>query len=515
MAKHSGSGVPKTGVDRWRASAPQGGHAHKASRKSDKAAVKRHIGVLIVAVALCVASAVAFTPLGEKITRGLDIQGGVSVILTASKSDGSTPSSEDMQTATTIVQNRVNALGSSEATVQQQGSNSILVQIPGATDASSTVDAIGQTGHLEFVKLEDIGDAEALAKLQAGTKNVKLEEGTYTAFLDGSSVTKTEVSQSSTDMGTYVVNVTFDSAGAQTFADVTRALAPTKGQIAIVLDGVVNSAPAVQSEITGGQVSISGSFSADEANSLKTVLDSGSLPVTLTYSESRAVGPTPKKTEPRIRQCTQGVLALAVGMAVVIAYLFVFYQGLGLLTLGSLGVFAVLYLGLLAVLSRFGLFALSLPGLAGMVLTTASAADSSILVLERFREEIRMGRTVKSASVSGSEHGIKTSLDADVVTLVTALALFFVATGDVRGFGLTLALGVACDIVTMFFFNAPALRLLAMGAIQRHPGSWGIKHDLDESAARKAAKKAAEQGAVHEVPAQTHDASMKGGEAHA
>ena len=510
MAKHSGSGVPKTGVDRWRASAPQGGHAHKASRKSDKAAVKRHIGVLIVAVALCVASAVAFTPLGEKITRGLDIQGGVSVILTASKSDGSTPSSEDMQTATTIVQSRVNALGSSEATVQQQGSSSILVQIPGATDASSTVDAIGQTGHLEFVKLEDIGDAEALAKLQAGTKNVKLEEGTYTAFLDGSSVTKTEVSQSSSDMGTYVVNVTFDSAGAQTFADVTRALAPTKGQIAIVLDGVVNSAPTVQSEITGGQVSISGSFSADEANSLKTVLDSGSLPVTLTYSESRAVGPTLGQDS-----LTQGVLALAVGMAVVIAYLFVFYQGLGLLTLGSLGVFAVFYLGLLAVLSRFGLFALSLPGLAGMVLTTASAADSSILVLERFREEIRMGRTVKSASVSGSEHGIKTSLDADVVTLVTALALFFVATGDVRGFGLTLALGVACDIVTMFFFKAPALRLLAMGAIQRHPGSWGIKHDLDEAAARKAAKKAAEQGAVHEGPAQTHDASMKGGEAHA
>ena len=510
MAKHSGSDAPKTGVDRWRASAPQGGHAHKASRKSDKAAVKRHIGVLIVAVALCVASAVAFTPLGEKITRGLDIQGGVSVILTASKSDGSAPSSEDMQTATKIVQSRVNALGASEATVQQQGSSSILVQIPGATDASSTVDAIGQTGHLEFVKLEDIGDAEALAKLQAGTKNVKLEEGTYTSFLDGSSVTKTEVSQSSSDMGTYVVNVTFDSAGAQTFADVTRALAPTKGQIAIVLDGVVNSAPAVQSEITGGQVSISGSFSADEANSLKTVLDSGSLPVTLTYSESRAVGPTLGQDS-----LTQGVLALAVGMAVVIVYLFVFYQGLGLLTLGSLGVFAVLYLGLLAVLSHFGLFALSLPGLAGMVLTTASAADSSILVLERFREEIRMGRTVKSASVSGSEHGIKTSLDADVVTLVTALALFFVATGDVRGFGLTLALGVACDIVTMFFFKAPALRLLAMGAIQMHPGFWGIKHDLDEAAARKAAKKAAEQGAVHDGSALSHDASMKGGEAHA
>ncbi len=483
MGRDSKSDAPKTGVDRWRDAAgstkPKKAGASRGRRSGVSAAVRRHVGTLVLVAALCVACAIGFTPLGERITQGLDIQGGVSVILTASKSDGSDPTSEDMQTATTIVQNRVNALGASEATVQQQGAKSILVQIPGATDATSTVEAIGQTGHLEFVRLDDIGDAEALAKIQAGTQNVKLEEGTYTSFLDGSAITRTQVAQSQSSPGTFVVNVTFDSAGAQTFADVTRELAPTKGQIAIVLDGVVNSAPAVQSEIDGGEVSISGNFTSESAQALKTALDSGSLPVTLTYSESRAVGPTLGQDS-----LTQGVLALGIGVAVVVAYLFFFYHGLGLLTLGSLVVFAVLYLGLLALLSHFGLFALSLPGLAGMVLTTGSAADSSILVLERFREEIRMGKTVRNASVSGTSHGIRTSLDADVVTLVTALALFFVATGDVRGFGLTLALGVACDIVTMFCFKAPALRLLAMGTIQKAPVFWGIAADVEEAKRR-------------------------------
>lgn len=516
--------APKTGVDRWRESA--GGASAQKRRGSGSsgrgrgisAAARSHVLTLLLALVLCVACAVGFTPLPERITQGLDIQGGVSVTLTAATSDGSQPSSEDLATATSIVQSRVNALGASEASVQQQGADSILVQIPGAEDASSIVEAIGQTGHLEFVRLDDIGDAEALAKIQAGTQGVELEEGTYTAFLDGSSITRTEIAQSQDAMGTYVVNVTFDSEGSQRFADVTRELAPTNGQIAIVLDGVVNSAPAVQSEITGGQVSISGGFTAEEAQALKTALDSGSLPVTLTYSQSRTVGPTLGQDS-----LSQGVVALAVGMAVVVVYLFFFYQGLGLLTLGSLIVFAVLYLGLLALLSHYGVFALSLPGLAGMVLTTASAADSSILVLERFREEIRMGRSIKNASVSGSAHGIRTSIDADVVTLVCALALFFVATGDVKGFGLTLALGVVCDIVTMFCFKAPALRLLALGAIQAHPGFWGVSHDLDEAASRAAEKGGkATPGAASGSPSgatsvkrAAHAAALEGGEADA
>lgn len=443
--------------------------------------------MIFTLVALCIvltASAIGFTPLGEKITKGLDIQGGVSVIMSASKLDGSLASEEDMQIATNIIQNRVNALGASEATVQRQGQNSILVQIPGATNADTAIKTIGQTGHLQFMRLDEIGDADALLKLQRGVENVSLKDNTYKSFLDGSHITQSSVAQNtSSAKGGYSVNITLDDEGAKKFADVTRELAPTKGQIAISLDGVVKSAPAVQSEINGGQVSITGNFTLQQAKDLKTVLDSGSLPVKLSYSESRVVGPTLGQDSLR-----QGLFAIALGAAAVVVYLFVFYRALGLLTMGSLAVFAVLYLGLLALLSHFGAFALTLPGLAGIVLTTGSAADSSILVLERFREEIRMGKYVREAAISGSKHGIMTSLDADAVTMVTALSLFFVAVGAVKGFGLTLALGIVCDIATMFMFKAPMLRLLARSIIEKHPKFWGVDQDINEAARKRLAR---------------------------
>ena len=495
MARDSKRSGSKLGVDRWKESEAGSSGGDKASKKlrgegrrwaekgsrargkmSPKA--RRYLSTLVVLLVVLVVSVIGFTPVNERITQGLDIRGGVSVIMRASTSDGSTPSASDMATATTIVQSRVNALGASETSVQQQGTNSILIQIPGATDADAVISTLGQTGHLEFVRLDQIGDADALMKLSAGTSNVKLKDGTYTAFMDGSVISTVAVGQNTTSAtGGYAVNLTLNPEGSRVFAEITKELAPTGGQIAIVLDGVIYSAPRVQNEITGGQVSITGNFSIDKAKELKTVLDSGSLPVTLTYSESRVVGPTLGQDS-----LAQGVVAIGVGIVIVVAYLFFFYHGLGLLTLGSLAAFAILYLGLLALLSHFGAFALTLPGLAGVVLTTGSAADSSILVLERFREEIRMGRSIRQASVSGAKHGIMTSLDADAVTMVTALALFFVAVGSVKGFGLTLALGIVCDVITMFCFKAPALRLLALGPIERAPRFWGVRQDLDEAA---------------------------------
>jgi preprotein translocase subunit SecD/SecD/SecF fusion protein len=484
MAREKNGSSP-TGIDRWKGTTSGGARRAQRGRKGVKGrGYQFTLLALVVLLAIC---AVGFFPPAERITQGLDIRGGVSVILTATKTDGTAPTAEDMATATAIVQNRVNALGAAETSVQQQGTNSILVQIPGATDADSAIQTIGQTGHLEFVRLDAIGDADALAKLNAGAEQVELKKGTYKPFMDGSHIVSSAVAQASTSAtGAYAVNVSLDGEGSKLFADVTGELAPTKGRIAIVLDGVVNSAPAVQSVISDGNVSLTGNFSLEEAKALKTVLDSGSLPVTLSYSESRVVGPTLGQDSLR-----QGVAAIAVGALIVIAYLFFFYQGLGLLTMGSLAVFGILYLGLLALLSRMGAFALTLPGLAGVVLTTGSAADSSILVLERFREEIRMGRSVNAAAIGGTKEGIQTSLDADAVQLVTALALFIMAVGPVKGFGLTTALGIMCDLVTMFLFKAPALRLLARGTIQAHPKFWGIASELAEAEELKTERAAA------------------------
>jgi SecD/SecF fusion protein len=172
-----------------------------------------------------------------------------------------------------------------------------------------------------------------------------------------------------------------------------------------------------------------------------------------------------------------GILVALIGLILVALYLLAFYRGLGILTAGAIAVFATLYLGILALLSAFNLFALSLAGIAGIVLSIGVAADSSILVLERFKEEIRMGRSVRAASITGVKHAIITSIDADLVTLISALALFIIAVGSVKGFGLTLALGVVCDVLTMILFKAPLVRLLAPRSIAHHPGFWGVRED--------------------------------------
>ncbi|MBQ1839732.1 MAG: protein translocase subunit SecD, partial [Atopobiaceae bacterium] len=285
MVRKKSSSTSASGVDRWKAAEGSSKASSRTNRRNGaprarNAQSRRYTFTLLALVILLVLCAVGFMPPAERITQGLDIRGGVSVILTASKPDGSSVSADDMVTATEIVQNRVNALGAAETTVQQQGTNSILVQIPGATDPDQAIQTIGRTGHLEFVRLDAIGDADALAKIAAGTENVTLKEGTYTAFMDGSSIESSAVAQSSASAtGAYAVNVSLDSAGAKTFAEVTEELAPTHGQIAIVLDGVVNSAPAVQSAITNGNVAITGNYSVEEAKSLQTVLQSGALPV--------------------------------------------------------------------------------------------------------------------------------------------------------------------------------------------------------------------------------------------
>ncbi len=457
---------------------------------------RRNLWLLIITVVLMVASVVMFTPLNEKINQGLDIQGGLSVVLTANSTDGSDVSSEDMSTSRDIIESRVNSLGASEATVQKQGDNQILVQIPGLSDTQDALNTIGRTGKLEMARLDSFTDDTVKDKIDKGqlTTNstitddfgnslpsgestpLTVEEGTYTPIVTGDDITKVTVDKESGSGIYYAVNLTLNDEGTKAFADASKDLAPSNRKIVIILDGVVNSAPAVQSEISNGQVQITGHYTQDKANSLKTVLESGSLPVSFTYAQSQTVGPTLGQDA-----LVSGVLVAAVGLLLVMLYLLFFYRGLGVLTAGAMLVFSVLYLGLLATLSHFGLFSLSLSGVAGVVLTIGMAADSSILTLERFREEIRFGRSIRAASITGVRHGIQTSIDADLVTLVSALTLFFLASSSVKGFGLTLALGIMCDIAMMLLFKAPIIRILAPHSISHHPDFWGVS-DCEKAA---------------------------------
>lgn len=451
---------------------------------------RRNIWLLILTTMLVLGSVFMFMPPQEKVNQGLDIQGGLSVVLSANSTDGEDVTSDDMEKSRAIIESRVNALGASEATVQVQGSNQILVQIPGLSDTETALSTIGKTGKLEFARADSFTNPEDQAAIKNGTYVQQqkytddfgnsfasdqvtyrsVQSGAYTPLITGENITRVTVDKASETGTDYAVNLTLDSEGSAAFAQATKELAPTKGQIVIVLDGQIQSAPAVQSEITTGEVSITGGYTLEEAQSLQTVLESGSLPVSFQYEQSQVVGPTLGQDALK-----SGVIVALLGLLLVILYLLFFYHGLGVLTAAAMLVFAVLYLGLLATLSAFGLFSLSLAGVAGIVLTIGMAADSSILVLERFREEIRMGRSVKAASLTGVRHAIETSIDADLVTLVSALTLFFLASASVKGFGLTLALGIICDIVMMLILKAPLVRLLAPHSISKHPGFWGIK----------------------------------------
>lgn len=437
---------------------------------------------------LLVGSWLLFMPPGEKITQGLDLRGGLSVILTAQETTDTPVTGAMMDRAELIIINRVNGLGVKEATVQRQGNDSLLIQIPGAEDPQEALRTLGSTGQLEFVDVASINDTAtlaAIATMNAQTEvneaeRPQLKEGTYQPFMTGEVVTDASVSQNP-QTAEIEVNVTMNSEGARTWGEYTAA--NIGKQVAIVLDGRVQSAPSIREPIMDGRTAISGNFTAEEAKRLQTVLQTGALPVSLAPSEARTVGPTLGQDSLR-----QGLIAVVFGLGLVALYVLVFYRGLGLLTVGALVIFASLFLGILALMSRMGVFALTLPGIAGVVLTIGLAADSSILILERFKEEVRLGKTIRSAASSGSKHGMMTSIDADLVTLVSAAALYTIAIGPVKGFALTLMLGILCDILMMLIYKRPALMLLAESTIGKAPAFWGVPKERERTTGSQAQK---------------------------
>lgn len=449
----------------------------KQQASSGKHRTRNSVICLIAMLVIAIAAAVMLYPPQDKITMGLDIQGGVSVNLKASTTDGSAITAEQMEQTQLVITNRVNASGAAAASVQQQGSDSFLVQVPGASEnAQNILDTLSSQGVLEFVDVNEIQDATVASYIKQGLTGMNLKEQgvSYNAFMTGDSVQTVTVDRPQ-GSGEYAVNLQLDGTGTSEFARVSKQLVSTHGQIAILLDGVVESAPAVQSAITGGQVQITGNYTLEEANALKTIIDSGSLPVEIDIEQASTVGPTLGQ-----QALWAGIIAALIGLALVVVWMLLFYKGLGLLPAISIFIMSVIYLGLLALLSQVGWFSLTLPGIAGIIVNIGMSADSSILIMECFHEQIREGKSVGTASRAGVHEGIFTSLDADVVTLVSALILYFFAIGDVRGFGLTLALGIICDLVVMALLSGPIMRILGPRVIARHPGFWGTVDDVNE-----------------------------------
>ena len=294
---------------------------------------RRNMWLLILTTVLVIGSVFMFTPPQEKINQGLDIQGGLSVVLSAESDNGEPVSNEDLEKSRSIIESRVNALGASEATVQVQGTDQILVQIPGLQDPETALSTIGRTGKLEFARADSFTNEADVTAIENGsymtpetyTDNFgnsftgsgmtyrSVEPGTYTPLITGENITRVNIGRASETSTDYAVNVTLDPAGSQAFAQATEELAPTHGKIVIVLDGQIQSAPAVQSVINTGDVSITGNYTLSEAQSLQTVLESGSLPVSFHYEQSQVVGPTLGQDALK-----SGVLVAGIGLLIVI-----------------------------------------------------------------------------------------------------------------------------------------------------------------------------------------------------
>ena len=418
-----------------------------------------------------------------KLVRGLDLQGGLQVLLEADLPAETEITSEQMQTARDIIENRVNALGVVEPLVQVAGSRRIVVELPGIDNPEEAVATIQETGLLEFIDMSTIGvDAVyALVGLTVQTDFGQAAESTpvvatetpeagapaptpaadepvapiFHTVMTGAGLEEAGATVNQTT-GEYEVAFILTDEGKQTFSDFTSAHV---GEIlGIVLDKKLISAPRISVAITEGRGVITGSFTSESANALAVQLRYGSLPIPLKVVESSTVGPTLGEDSLR-----KSAIAGVIGLAVVMIFMAVYYRLPGVLADLALLMYATVTLALFKLIP----VTLTLPGVAGFVLSIGVAVDANVLIFERMKEELRAGRTVYQAIDTGFSRAWPSIRDSNLSTLITCAILFWFGStfgaSIVKGFSLTLALGVLVSLFTAITVTRTFLHVVLDG----------------------------------------------------
>lgn len=350
------------------------------------------------------------------------------------------------------IRNRIDQFGVTEPDIRPEGEDRILVQLPGIKDPQRAVAVIGKTALLEFkLVAEDVTPEQIKqGKLPPGVKVYPMKSfdaATQTTaqseialkdrtLMTGEYITNAQVSIDK-QYNTAYVALEFDPQGGRLFERISEA--NVKKRLAIVLDGVVYSAPVIQEKISGGRASITGSFTMEEARDLAIVLRAGALPAPVTVLEERTVGPSLGQDSIR-----QGFIASMIGCICVVIFMIVYYRLAGVIA------DAALLLNIIIVLSGLAAFGatLTLPGIAGIALTIGMAVDANVLIYERIREELRLGKTPRASLDAGYERATLTIFDANLTTLIAAVVLFQFGTGPVRGFAVTLTIGLIANLFT-------------------------------------------------------------------
>ena len=350
------------------------------------------------------------------------------------------------------IRNRIDQFGVSEPDIRHQGEKRILIQLPGIRDTQRAKDLIGKTALLEFKLVDATHDVDAARDgnippgseiLTQITKSSDTNRETKSYFLikkqtllTGASLTDARV-QIDSQFNEPYVSLTFDKKGGRTFAKITEE--NVKKRLAIVLDNHVYSAPVIQEKITGGEARITGNFTLEEAKDLAIALRAGALPAPVKILEERTVGPSLGADS-----INKGLISIYIGGILVALFMIIYYKGSGLIADLALILNIILIAGGLAGFQA----TLTLPGIAGIILTIGIAVDANVLIFERIREELGIGKTPRAAVDAGYNKATLAIMDANVTTLIAALVLFQFGTGPVKGFAVTLSLGLIASLFT-------------------------------------------------------------------
>jgi preprotein translocase subunit SecD len=364
------------------------------------------------------------------------------VVMRPTASGQATAVENAMTTARDVIDRRINSLGTLEPTIIRQGAERILVQVPGVQDPEAVKSLIGRTARLEFKLLAENVTPEQIAsgRAPAGTQILPMRDGNKIAvqrraIIIGDQIVRAQ--QSFNENNEPDVSVTFDSTGGTRFAKVTR---ENVGKpFAIILDNVVLSAPSIREPILGGQASIAGGFTVEEANELAISLRSGRLPVELKVVEERTVGPDLGADSIRL-----GVIASIVATLAVMVFMLVTYGRFGVYAVIGLILNALMILGIMALFNA----TLTLPGIAGFVLTIGAAVDANVLINERIREEQRRGRRLLDALETGYKEASTAIFDANITNTIAAALMFYFGSGPIRGFAVVLMIGIVTSVFT-------------------------------------------------------------------
>lgn len=391
----------------------------------------------LAVIALIFAAFIYFIgPLAQSIKQGLDLQGGTHIVLEAEDAGENKVTDDAVERARQILERRINEMGLAEPLIQREGKKRIIIELPGVKDPDQAIKTIGKTAVMEF----------------------KDENGTVHLTGNDLKDAKEQIGQNKQ----FMVAIEFTDEGAKKFADLTTM--NVGRHIGIYLDGEQLTNPVVNEPITGGKAVITGSRTLDEAKNLAILLRSGALPVKVNVLEVRTVGPTLGQDSK-----DKSVTAFAVGIGLIVAFMLVLYRVSGFVATTALLIYVLLLLAVLHFLQA----TLTLPGIAGIILSMGVAVDANILIFERFKEEVQVGKTLRMSMESGFRRALATIVDANMSVMITAAILFVLGSGPVRGFAITLGLGVAISMVTAVFVSRYLLRMLIECNLSNHPFWYG------------------------------------------